>query len=205
MTSPASRLDQVASDLVADTSVVINLAATGVASKILSVLPMNLYIVEQALSELKTRKSSLHPHPRSILEWIDAGQLIVCSLGKEGNLYKESLSSGSSIHTIDDGESATLAYAIEREIVPLTDDRKAHRIARERFPDLPVGTTLDVLTQHDVYTSLGFDGVRDAVFNALKNARIRVERDALPWVVKLMGPDRVLECTSLPERTRRID
>jgi predicted nucleic acid-binding protein len=46
---------------------------------------------------------------------------------------------------IDDGEAATCAIAVERGLSVITDDRKAQRLLRERFPQTRIITTSEVL------------------------------------------------------------
>ncbi len=57
---------------------------------------------------------------------------------------------GAAADTLDDGEAATIACAMERSAIALIDDRKAIRLWAERFPHLAVGCTLDVLAQQHV-------------------------------------------------------
>ena len=112
-----------------------------------------------------------------------------------------SLVSGSAAETLDDGEAATIACAIERAAVALVDERKAIRFCAERFPNLAVGCTVDVLAQHHVQAALG-PGLVDAVFNALDRGRMRVPEKYGRWVVDLIGKERAAGCRSLPKRFR---
>ena len=47
--------------------------------------------------------------------------------------------------SIDDGEATTGALAFHRECSVATDDRKARRVFGERFPAVPVVSTLELL------------------------------------------------------------
>jgi len=113
----------------------------------------------------------------------------------------ESLVSGSAAETLDDGEAATIACAIERAAVALIDDRKAIRICTERFPNLTVGCTVDVLAQRHVQAALGRQ-LGEAVYSALENGRMRVPDRYGPWVVDLIGKERAAGCRSLAKRFR---
>ena len=122
-------------------------------------------------------------------------------LGDVGMSHFESLVSGSAAETLDDGEAATIACAIERSAVALIDDRKAVRICAERFPNLAVGCTVDVFAQRDVRAAHG-TRLADAVFNALDRGRMRVPDLYGRWVVDLIGQDRAAGCRSLSKRFR---
>ena len=113
----------------------------------------------------------------------------------------ESLVSGSAAETLDDGEAATIACAIERSAVALIDDRKAIRTCTERFPNLTVGCTVDVLAQRHVQAALG-TRLGDAVFSALDLGRMRAPERYAQSVVDLIGKDRAVSCRSLPRRFR---
>ena len=49
---------------------------------------------------------------------------------------------------------------------------------------------------------MGDGGAADAVFNALRMARMRVPPSALKWVVELIGPERAAMCECLPRAFR---
>jgi hypothetical protein len=49
---------------------------------------------------------------------------------------------------------------------------------------------------------LGDGATSDAVFNALRFARMRVPSSALKWVTELIGPERAAMCECLPRAFR---
>ena len=79
------------------------------------------------------------------------------------------------LNATGDGEAILGALpncARERSAIALIDDRKAIRICADRFPELAVGCTVDVLAQRHVQAALD-RRLADAVFNALDPLRVR--------------------------------
>ena len=126
----------------------------------------------------------------------------IVSLGEVGQQVFGDLVIGPATETLDDGEAATIAYAEERGIVPVIDERKARRICAQRFTRLRPLSTVDLFAAADVETSLGRRALADAVFQALRTARMRVLPQHIDWVVALIGADRVPQCPSLPRSVR---
>lgn len=113
-----------------------------------------------------------------------------------------SLVGGPAAVTIDDGEAATIAWAITNDAVIATDDRKAVQIAKVRFPLLKVLSTTDLLLHGNCQNALGPSAVVDCIENALLNAFMRVPIEQLDRVVQLLGPERTKKCRSLPSAVR---
>ena len=198
---PRSCLDDRSAPVIADTSVVINLNASGNAEAILGALPNRCVVVEEVSLELHAGRQKGRRDADSLAALIEQHLVECAQLGDVGMSHFERLVSGSAAETLDDGEAATIACAIERSAVALIDDRKAIRICAERFPNLAVGCTVDVFTQRDVRAAHG-GRLADAVFNALVRGRMRVPDQYARWVVDLVGNERAAECRSLPKRFR---
>ena len=81
---------------------------------------------------------------------------------------------GDTADTLDDGEAATIACAIEMGAVAVIDERKAKRICQILYPTLVVGSTVDVLALDRVVQRLGEERLAEAVYKALSGARMRV-------------------------------
>ena len=193
-----------AAPLVADTSVLINLNATKYAETILDALPNPFLAVSEVILELKSGEQAGRDDATAVDAWQASGQLQVVQLGGTGMQHFASLVSGSVAQTLDDGEAATIAHALELkpQAVPLIDERKANRICVARFTGLVTGSTVDLLAQDDVRAALGCVRLADAVFNALHDGRMRVLPHHLKWVVDLIGPERAGQCRSLPRSVR---
>ena len=196
-----SCLDERATPVVVDTSVVINLNATGCAEAILRSLPNRCVVVEDVLLELQIGRQTGRGDADALAVLIEQHLVERAQLEGVGMSHFSSLVSGPAAETLDDGEAAAIACAIERGVVALVDERKAIRICAERFPNLAIGCTVDVLAQHHVQAALG-PGLADAVFNALDRGRMRVPENYGRWVVNLIGKERAAECRSLPRRFR---
>ena len=196
-----SCLDDRTAPVVADTSVVINLNATGCAETILRALPNRCVVVEQVSLELQVGRRTGRPDADALAVLIQENLIEHTQLGEVGMLHFADLVTGSAAETLDDGEAATIACAIERRAVPLVDERKANRICTERFPGLGIGCTVDVLAQRHVQAALG-GGLADAVFSALDRGRMRVPDHHGQWVLNLVGQERAAGCRSLPKRFR---
>lgn len=196
-----SCLDEHAAAIVVDTSVVINLNATGCAEAILRSLPNRCVVTEDVLFELQIGRQTGYGDADALAVLIERHLVERVRLGNAGMSRFQSLVSGSASGTLDDGEAATIACAIEQDAVALIDERKAVRICAERFPDLTVGCTVDVLAQRHVQTALG-GSLADAVFHALDRGRMHVSDPHGRWVVDLIGKERAATCRSLPKRFR---
>ena len=197
-----SCLDDLTTSVVADTSVIINLNATGCAEAILRALPHRLFVVEEVLLELREGRQAGWDDADALSELIAQGTIESVRLLGAGMRYFESLVTGSAAETLDDGEAATIACALERTAVPLVDERKAIRICADRFPTLLIGCTVDLFAQKDVRARLADDVLADAVFNALNRGRMRVPDHYGRWVVETIGRERAAKCRSLPRRFR---
>jgi len=101
---------------------------------------------------------------------------------------------------LGDGEAATLAHALRRSATAVIDERKASRIARSQFRNLKICSSLDIFACSRVAQVLGADALSDALFNAVKYARMRVPFEYDDWVRELLGPERIAECRSLRAR-----
>ena len=196
-----SCLDNRTAPVVADTSVVINLNATGCAEAILRALPNRCVVVEQVSLELQVGCRTGRRDADTLAVLIQENLIEPVQLGSAGLVHFANLVTGSAAETLDDGEAATIAGAIERSTAALVDERKALRTCAERFPDLYTGCTVDVLAQRHVQAALG-SSLADAIFHALDRGRMRVPDRYGQWVVDLIGKERAAGCRSLPKRFR---
>ena len=199
---PLCSLDNPSIPIILDTSVCINVNATGCAADIFAMLPHDLLMVDIVSQELTDGLRKGRTDADHTLGLIEAGLLRIVRLGKVGLCHFEQLVSGSAEQTVDDGEAATIAFAIEAQAIALIDERKATRICTERFNDLPVASTVDLFAHPDVQRALGREALAEAVFSALQKARMSVQIHHLDWVVNLIGPERVAQCSSLPKSIR---
>jgi predicted nucleic acid-binding protein len=188
--------------LVADSSTVINLIATGCAPTIIRAIPNPIVAVDIIPDELDTGRRRGRPHAERLQELAAARHIEIVKLSKPGWQHFETLVVGPAAESLDDGEAATIAYAAERGAVAILDEKKGTRLCTRRFPSVGVITTLDLLLHPQVRLSLGKDPFADAVFAALLDARMAVFPRHFDEVVRLIGPERAARCPSLPKGFR---
>lgn len=190
--------------VVADTSVIINLNATGYSEALLGALPNRFLVVEEVSFELEVDRRTGRNDAEALSALVAQGSVELVRLGDIGTQYFISLVSGPANQTLDDGEAATIACALEHGATALIDERKAIRICAERFGELSTGCTVDIFAQDDVQRVLTRDTLADAAFNALHQGRMRVPMHYVEWVVNLIGKERAVQCRSLPASARSV-
>ena len=189
--------------LIADTSVVINLIATGCAKTILKALPHRLAVVDVVVDEIEDGIRKGRQDAVKLAGLIETDSIEVVTLGPQGLVTFESLVVGLASDTLDDGEAATIAYAQEAGARALIEERKALRLVAERYAGVLLGCTVDLLRYVDVGRAVGAAEIATAVYNALVGARMRVMAPHMEWVVGLIGDERAANCRSLPEAIRK--
>ena len=189
--------------LILDASVAINLNATGIATQILDAIPNAVVIVDVVARELEAGRAKGRTDADLVASLVESGraQLVSLSAKCEGNFL--ALVSGSGASTLDDGEAATISWAVAHGGIPMIDEKKGLAICQDRFPSLQVGTTTDLFAQESVLAVLGPSGLSDAIYNALTIARMRVQDRHIPWVIEMIGASRAANCHSLPLSARR--
>ncbi len=188
--------------LVADASTIISVNATGCARRVIKALPNRVVVVDIVSGELEEGRQRKRQDADLLKKLVDAGHVEIVQLDAKGEEYFEQLVVGAAQMTLDDGEAATIAYAVANNGIALIDEKKANRICAERFPELRLACTVDIFMHPDVQNDLGKDALADTVFNALCNGRMRVLPQHVEWVIALIGAERARLCTSLPGQVR---
>jgi predicted nucleic acid-binding protein len=202
---PQSSLSDPEALLVVDTSTAINLHASGSSREILRAIPNRLVVAETVLVELEAGERRGRRDADHLKELINEGFVAVITIGDVGAQHFEELVIGLATETLDDGEAATIAVAIEHHGIALIDERKAHRLCCKRYPDLRTGRTVDIFAHPEVLRALGEQQLASSVLSALMHARMHVLPHYVDWVVKLVGPDNAAHCSSLPKAVRQLD
>lgn len=185
-----------------DASVIINLNATERANVIIDAMPHPFLVIDNVLHELRGGESRGHRCGLRLEKLIARKLVELVELREVDEPVYRSLIEGGIKGTLGDGEAASIAYAVGIEGIALIDDRKARAIAATSFPDLAVASTTDLLLHPLVRERLGEIGQSDAIYLALRYARMHVPRHALHAVVQLIGEERAAECVSLPRAFR---
>lgn len=187
--------------LIADASVVINLNASGHARRIIEASGAHILVPTNASFELAVGALFGHDDGRQ-LDLLVAERFVErAELGDAALSIYESLIDGSRGDTLDDGEAATIATAVEHDAVALLDERKGRRVCRALFPALILGSTAELLLNA---VSLGRDLQVEAMVNALKRGRMRVPPEFVQPAIELIGADQAASCPSLPRDARRL-
>lgn len=194
---PRHSLDSFAGPVVADTSVVINLNATGCSEALLAAMPNQVLLAELVVSELEDQRSRQHQDAEMLSKLVDLDLIRVIALGESAQAVFTQLVAGSAAETLDDGEAATIATALERDGLALIDERKALRICASRFEELPTGTTVDLLRHPRIQETLPREELANLVFNAAYRGRMRVQHHHGDWLLELIGRERAELCSSL--------
>lgn len=185
-----------------DASTAINLNATERARDILACFRDRVVVPDIVLGELEEGLSKGRRDAALTRQLIDEGVIRQVLLGDEGWRCFEQLVTGAGPMTLDDGEAATIAYAVEVGAIAVIDERKANRICAERFQSVQLVATIDLLAYHEVQAVIGRAALAEAVFAALNGARMRVLPHHVTWVVDLIGTERACQCSSLPRSAR---
>ena len=199
---PLCCFDKHSLPLAVDTSVAINLNATGCASAVIEAIPNDLIMVNAVREELNNGAGKGRADAELTSRLVEGGLITIVRLGQVGESLFQQLVSGGADQTLDDGEAATIALAVETGAVALIDERKATRICAERFPSVLLASSVDLIAHPGVQRALGLQALAQAVFSALQRARMNVHPHHLEWVVGLVGPERAAQCGSLPRRAR---
>lgn len=189
--------------VVADTSTAINLIATECAPEIIRSLPVRIVAVDVVPAELELGRVRGRTDADKFNALVTAGLVEIVQLGEDGERYFESLVVGTAAETLDDGEAATIAYALEHNGTALIDERKATRLCGARFPALPLICTVNILLHPEVQRRLGRARIAEAMFSALTNARMAILPEYVEEVAGLIGPAKIAQCRSLPKSVRQ--
>ena len=188
--------------IVADASVIINLNATASAAAIIGAFPNPFLVTPNVVRELSMGEAHGHRCGERLEALISQGLFEVSELTPSDDVVYRSLVEGGFEGTLDDGEAATIAYTVGHDGIALIDENKARRICAARFPSLLLVSTVDMLLDPLVAERLGEPGQSEAIFLALRDARMQVARERLPEVIDRIGADRAVECPSLPQSFR---
>jgi predicted nucleic acid-binding protein len=198
-----SLLDSKAAPLVIDASAAINLNGSGFATEIVRAIPNPVHIADIALEELQHDQRSGRNDAALAAQLIKAQALQRTTLTSIGDAHFEGLVIGADAETLDDGEAATIALALEINGVAIIDERKGRRLCAARFPTLPIAGSMDLFAHSAVVAALGREVLSKAVFQALQSARMRVSEPYQQWTIDLIGADQARHCPSLPQRLRK--
>ena len=183
--------------VVLDASVIINLLATANASAILQALKADLVVTGNVVREINQGAANGRSESKHLAELIDFRVLRMEELGGTSLEHFFDMVSGHTSDSLGDGEAATLAFAYGNGCSAAIDEKKATRIASERFEAMKLVTTVDILASERVQASLGHEALAKATLEALQGARMQVRLHQFEWVAQLIGESNLANCRSL--------
>jgi len=158
-----------------DACALINFYASSFMDEIISSRQAQCHVVEQALQEsLFIRRSSdtgmgFDKEPVLLDTFFQSGALQRAKLECEA---EQNLFANLALQ-IDDGEAATIAIAILRNMQVVTDDKKAIRILKQEAPGIVCLSTLAVIKAWSETMSINPEQIKMALSNILKHANYR--------------------------------
>jgi predicted nucleic acid-binding protein len=159
--------------LVLDASVLFNLLGTGMPKELLQALGVVCWVEERTAAEVR-RMPRQRTESAPLQPLLDDGSLKVCRMSERAYETYLSLLSGPSTDTLDDGESAAIAIAVEGLGSVVLDDKKARRILAARFPRVASGTSLSLIIEAARRAAWSEEKLRDAVTVARDVSRMAV-------------------------------
>ncbi|NBB53388.1 hypothetical protein GVN24_34480 [Rhizobium sp. CRIBSB] len=161
--------------LVLDTSVWINLLATGRTDEILAALKVPVLVPMQVFGEVRRdpvsgRLYTPDSHPLTSLPMVE----LIAMTPAEIETFLDLVAAGSA-DRLGDGEAASIALAAHRRSCLGIDERKARRILRERFGHISLCRSTDLLTDKLVIAALGVAVAEQCYELALSVGRMHVE------------------------------
>lgn len=186
--------------LIADASVVIGLNASGQARRVIELIQRRVIVPDNAGNELAIGARLGHDDGAQLDALVAAGLVERLPLGGAAITTYAALIDSTYGETLDDGEAATIALAVQLGAVAVLDERKARRMCRQHFPHVVQGCTAQWLLGA---AALGGGAHAEAMVNALRKGRMRVPPEFLDAVVTLIGMEAAAGCLSLPRLVRQ--
>lgn len=183
--------------IVADTSTMINLGASGCAAAVLQALPNRVVLTDTAVAELRTDRRTGRDDAKLVRSLIRDNLADVAALADFKQDHFAALVAGPAVETLDDGEATTIACALEINAGAVIDDGKAVSICARKYPRLVLASTVDLFAHSAIVAALGESTLADALYAALQTARMRVLPRHEKWVTSLIGETRARSCFSL--------
>lgn len=197
-----SCLTEVDDPLLLDASVVVNLNATGFAGRILEAIPTGVIIPAPVVTELRRGTPLGHSDATDLEELLAEGLAETMKVPVPAQSEYVALVSGSSANSLGDGEAATIASAYATGGWAAIDERKARRICVERYGEVKLASTVDLLSHPEVVDAFTGHELSAALLAALEVANMQVHEQHMEWVVSRIDPYRISNCMSLPRAVR---
>lgn len=166
--------------LVLDASVAINLLGTTRGVDILRVIHSGCVMEARAAKEV-TRHPRGISHPKGAIgELLEAGVLEVVTMDPAADypIFVQ-LAGAPAPDGLDDGEAASLTWAVRHSGVLVVDEAKARRISKRDFPKLETRSSIDLFREWGQGVTAA--DLSTALKDARANARMRVLHQDKAW------------------------
>lgn len=172
--------------LVLDASVLFNLLGTGRPKEILQAIGATCWVEQRTAAEVR-RMPGQRAEGAPLQPLLEHGCLKLCRMSEQAYETYLSLVSGPATDTLDDGESAAIAIAVDGLGSVVLDDKKARRILTTRFEQVIAGSSLSLLVAAATRANWTLLELRAAVSLARTVSRMAVVPDERPLVSELFA------------------
>jgi predicted nucleic acid-binding protein len=189
--------------LAVDASVLINLLGSGIPDKLIQAFDAKILVAEQVFREVRNDPGG-RVEPQQWMETLRSKGLIeIVALSADALPMYLELGSG---ERLDDGEAATITVAVHQEAIAVIDEKPARRVYASRYPYGKLSSTVELFRDVRKQGTLPKDVIQNALFDALRIARMRVIPEMVDWVVGMIGVEKARECSSISRASlRRFD
>lgn len=153
--------------LVPDTSVWINLLATEKCDAILAALNASCEVPEQVLREVTRDPVTQRLYSNADHPLLKSPNVRVVALSDPELSTFVDLVSGANSARLGDGEAACIARVRSNSATLAIDERKARRIVRERYPEMDLCSSFEILEDSELLRVLGHDVIAECLHSAI--------------------------------------
>lgn len=197
MTFSSSLTDDGQASIVADTSVLINLERSGIGKKIVQLIDNPFVVTEGVADEVGGKQGKFYESSRLFMEGLLAAKLLeVISLSDKEIEVSQRLTRME--NGLEEGEATTISVAKSRGYIPIIDEKRGREHAFNELGNIIVGRSMDVLLHRKVRSTIADSSIVEAVYLALRDAKMNISSNDLNFVIELIGKDRARNCVSLP-------
>jgi predicted nucleic acid-binding protein len=184
--------------LALDASVLINFLGSGIPDRLIQAFAGRILVAEPVYKEVYNDPGH-RVRPREWMESLDQGGLleIVRLSGEALQRYLDFGAAG-----LDNGEAATLALALDRNAIPVIDEKRARRLYAANYPGARLSSTVELFHELSERDAVAEDILRAGLFDAIRIARMRVLPEMMDWVIAAIGPENAESCSSIPAIAR---
>ena len=181
--------------LVLDTSVLLNLLASGRSRLLLQRISVQVVVPAAVINEVTREPLPADEPTEGLDDLLAVGLLTKVDPSDEEVELALGLAGAPSPDDLDDGEAYAIALAVKLKAAIGVDERKARRIIQTRWPDFSCRFSIELFQA----AADGMDEAEyaDLVYSALRLGRMRIPREYREEVVKLIGIERARLCSSL--------